>query len=497
MAETEMGLGEHTKDSKAEPIASRPRGRWVGAVLAVVFASTPFAPAVADAETTSLEIAERLAGAIRFETVSYEDAADFRGEPFDALEGYLRETYPRVFRELRLEKVNGYTLLFEWKGSDETLPPGLFMSHTDVVPVSEAAAEAWTEHPYGGLIKDGYVWGRGTLDVKTGVILWLEAVEALLEEGVQPTRTIYLSFGHDEEIGGGEGAKAVAALFAERGIHLGFLFDEGGMIFKDFPLVPGKIVATVVTAEKAHFTVVLKARGVSGHSSMPPKHTAIGKLSRAITRVENNPMPARISLPVREMMEAAAPHLPFAQRFAMTNLWLMGGTVKRSFLKSDLNAALVRTTFAATLIEGGVKENVIPELAKATINVRILPGDTPKDVLEHLSKVIDDPEIEIVGDNWGEAAPPASADGDAYQLAKAAVLEEIPEAVVIPGLVPGATDTRHFVGIADEILRFVPMHVGMEQVGGAHGRDERIAVEPLARSRAIAIGMVRRAVSGN
>jgi len=256
-------------------------------------------------------------------------------------------------------------------------------------------------------------------------------------------------------------------------------------------------VATVVTAEKAHFTVVLKARGVSGHSSMPPKHTAIGKLSRAITRVENNPMPARISLPVREMMEAAAPHLPFAQRFAMTHLWLMGGTVKRSFLKSDLNAALVRTTFAATLIEGGVKENVIPELAKATINVRILPGDTPKDVLEHLSEVIDDPEIEIVGDNWGEAAPPASADGDAYQLAKAAVLEEIPEAVVIPGLVPGATDTRHFVGIADEILRFVPMHVGMEQVGGAHGRDERIAVEPLARSRAIAIGMVRRAVSGN
>ena len=111
--------------------------------------------------------------------------------------------------------------------------------------------------------------------------------------------------------------------------------------------------------------------------------------------------------------------------------------------------------------------------------------------------MIDDPEIEIVGDNWGEAAPPASADGDAYQLAKAAVLEEIPEAVVIPGLVPGATDTRHFVGIADEILRFVPMHVGMEQVGGAHGRDERIAVEPLARSRAIAIGMVRRAVSGN
>ena len=97
-------------------------------------------------------------------------------------------------------------MLFEWKGSDPSLAPGLFMSHTDVVPVSEAAAEGWTQPPYGGVIKDGYVWGRGALDVKIGVILWLEAVEALLEEGVVPTRTIYLSFGHDEEIGGRVGA---------------------------------------------------------------------------------------------------------------------------------------------------------------------------------------------------------------------------------------------------------------------------------------------------
>jgi carboxypeptidase PM20D1 len=207
-------------------------------------------------------------------------------------------------------------------------------------------------------------------------------------------------------------------------------------------------------------------------------------------------MPARFSLPLRQMLKAAAPHLPFAERFAMNNLWLMGGVVKRSFLKEDLNASLIRTTFAVTLIEGGVKENVVPERAMATVNVRILPGDTPDDVLVHLTKVIDDPEIEIVGEAWGEAAPAASADGPAFQLAAAAVKEVLPAAVVLPGLVPGATDTRHFVGLSREILRFVPMQVGIEQVGGAHGRDERIAVEPLARSRAIALGMVRRAAAG-
>lgn len=467
---------------------------WAG-LLAALMGCLGGAGAVS-ANDASREIAERLAGAMRFETISYEHASDFRGEPFDAHEAYLRENYPRTHAALHLEKVNGYTLLFKWPGSDPTLKPGLFMSHTDVVPVEAVAAAEWSHPPYAGIIEDGFVWGRGALDVKIGVILWLEAVEQLLGEGVVPRRTIYLSFGHDEEIGGKQGAVGVAALFRERGIELAFLFDEGGMIIDDFPLLPGRTVANVVTAEKAYYTVTLTARGVSGHSSIPPKSTAIGRLARAITKVEENSMPARLSLPVREMLAAASPYLPMSQRFAINNLWLMGGAVKRSFLKVDLNAALIRTTFAVTIVSGGVKENVIPERAQAIVNVRILPGDTPRDVLEHLERVIDDQGIEIEGEDWGEAAPPASVEGPAFRLASEAVSEVLPDVVVLPGLVPGATDTRHFVGVADEILRFVPMRLGIEQVSGAHGRDERIAVEPLAQSREIAVGMIRRAASG-
>jgi len=466
----------------------------IGLVLCVLGA---FGASVASADdVTSEEIAERLAGAIRFETVSYEDEADFRGEPFDQLEAYLREAYPRVFATLSLEKVSGYTLLLRWQGSDASLDPALFMSHTDVVPVSDAAAESWTKPPYGGVIEDGLVWGRGAIDVKTGVILWLEAVEALLAEGVAPQRTVYLSFGHDEEIGGKNGAKQVAELFKARGVKLAFLFDEGGFIFEGYPLVPDRIVASVVTAEKAYYTIKLRARGVSGHSSMPPEHTAIGKLARAITRVEDNPMPTRLSLPVREMLEAAAPHVPsFSRRFAFNNLWLMSGMVKSGFEEDAVTRAMVRTTFAATLISGGVKENVIPELAEATINVRILPGDTPESVIAHLTRVIDDPEVEIDGTTWGDAPDPASVSGQAFPIAKAAVTEVLPDVVVVPGLIPGATDSRHFAGVVDEILRFVPERVHIEQAGGAHGRDERLAVEHLADSVAIAIGMVRRAGS--
>ncbi len=204
-------------------------------------------------------------------------------------------------------------------------------------------------------------------------------------------------------------------------------------------------------------------------------------------------MPARIIQPVREMFEAASPHVSFTQRFAFRNLWLMGGTVKRRLLRDRVSAPLVRTTFAVTLISGGVKDNVIPELAEATINVRILPGDTGEDVLAHLTRVIDDPEVEIVGIDWGEGAAPASVTGEAYPLAAEAISAVLPEAVVLPGLIPGATDSRHFAGIVDEIIRFVPERLHMDQASGAHGRDERLAVKHLADSVAIAVGMVRRA----
>lgn len=469
----------------------RGSGLALGVIVGIVIGFGSVSEAVERA--TSEKMAERLAGAIRFETISFEDSADFRGEPFHEFSRYLRELYPRTHAALDLERVNTYTLLFRWPGSDSDLAPALFMSHLDVVPVEGAAAKEWTHPPFVGVIADGFVWGRGAIDVKWGVILWFEAIERLLSEGFEPERTIYLCLGHDEEIGGFEGAVAVAKLFRERGIRPAFLFDEGGFILDGFPLLPDVTTALVVMAEKAYYTVELTARGISGHSSMPPRSTAIGRLARAIHRVEEHPMPARLIQPVREMLEVASAHVSFGRRFAFRNLWLMGGFVKRSLLRERVSASIVRTTFAATIISGGVKDNVIPELAQATINVRILPGDTPEDVLAHLTRVIDDPEIEIKGTSWGEGATPASVSGVAFPLVAAAVTDVLPDAVVLPGLIPGATDSRHFAGIVDEIIRFVPERLHMDQASGAHGRDERIAIETMADSVAIAVGMVRAA----
>lgn len=469
------------------------RIRWqlagVVAILALGLGATGGAQEVPRSEV----VAERLARAIRFETISHEAAAAFDAEAFDALTDYLAEQYPRTHAALGLERIHDHTLLFRWPGRDPALAPALFMAHLDVVPVEEAALAEWTHPPFDGVVQDGFVWGRGALDVKSGVILWLEAIESLVAAGFEPRRTIYLSLGHDEEIGGFRGAAAVAERFRERGERLAFLFDEGGLVLDGHPLLPDRTLAFVVTAEKHYFVVELTTRGVSGHSSMPPSSTAIGRLARAIVRVEENPMPTRLTEPVRDMFEAVAPHVPFGQRVVFDNLWLTSGIVTGRLLDERTSAPMVRTTFAATLVSGGVKNNVIPERATAELNVRILPGDTPESVLEHLREVIDDPAVEIEGQSWGAPPPPASPSGLAFSVAKESVLEVWPEAVVMPGLIPGTTDSRHFSGVADEIVRFVPQRLHIDQAGGAHGRDERLAVEHLSDSVAIAIGMLRRA----
>jgi carboxypeptidase PM20D1 len=481
-------------------MARRPASgeRWIGlggvaAALWIGLAAAAAGTAGAQESASPEAIARRLAGAIRFETISHEDPAEFDAAAFEGLTAYLESQYPRAHAALERERIHEHTLLFRWPGSDPALAPALFMAHLDVVPVEDAALAEWTHPPFAGVVQDGFVWGRGALDVKSGVILWLEAIEALVASGFTPERTLYLSLGHDEEIGGFEGAAAVARTLRERGVRLAFLFDEGGFVLDGHPLLPDRTLAFVVTAEKHYYVVDLTTRGVSGHSSMPPPSTAIGRLARAIVQVEENPMPTRLTQPVRDMFAAVAPYVSWGRRLAFDNLWLTSGLVKAQLLDQRSSAPMVRTTLAATLISGGVKNNVIPEHATASLNVRILPGDTPEDVIAHLRDVIDDPAVEIEGTSWGAPPPPASPDGPAFAVARDAVLEVWPDAVVMPGLIPGTTDSRHFKGVADEILRFVPQRLHVDLAGGAHGRDERLAVAHLADSVAVAIGMLRRA----
>jgi carboxypeptidase PM20D1 len=428
-------------------------------------------------------VAGRLAGSLPFATVSFYDRSRFDAEAFGGLHRYLEETYPRVHARLSREQVADLSLLYTWQGRDRSLRPALLMAHQDVVPVEAASSADWVHPPFAGTIAEGFVWGRGALDDKVDVVCILEAVEALLAEGFTPERTIYLSFGHDEEVGGHEGAAAVAELLRSRGAELAYVLDEGGGFASDaLPSLPGPL-APIAIAEKGSVSIELVVEAEGGHSSIPPRHTAAGILASAIHRLEGNPMPASLGATTRLTLEYLAPELPFSGRVAVGNLWLFGAPLRILASRDPVLDALMRTTTAVTIVESGVKANVVPRQARAVVNHRILPGDSVEDVLTHVRDTIDDPRISLQVGEHGEPrnpSPVSRVDSEAFAVIRRTVAEVFPDVVLVPVLSVGGTDARHFYGLADSVYRLTPLLLSRETLQRAHGVNERVPVAALA-----------------
>ena len=433
---------------------------------------------------------DRFAAALRFPTISTQDSAQFDPAPFLGMHDWLATAFPNVSRRLTREVVAKYSLLYTWTGSDTTLDPILLMGHLDVVPVEAGTESKWTQPPFAGLVADGFVWGRGTLDDKASVIAILEAVEWLLSQGFEPRRTVYLAFGHDEELGGYQGAAAMAAILQERAGKLAFLLDEGGVIAQD--LIPGvtRPVALIGVVEKGSMGVHLTVERTGGHSSMPPRNTAVGVLSRAIAKLEDNQMPARMTPVLEEMLLRVAPDMNFAARIPIANLWAFRPVVVRGLQRTPQVNASVRTTTAATMVSGSPKENVLPIVARGLVNFRILPGDTPEMVLEHVRRTVGDTSIRVEGRGRG-ASPVADYGAPEFRVVEKTITQLFPTAVPVPFLMIGGTDTRHYEGLTRNVYRFNPIVATSELVSGAHGTNERVRADDFARAARFFAQLIR------
>src|SRR5690606_34180970 len=246
--------------------------------------------------------AERLAVALRCVTVSREEGAASGAEPAAAqasldtefrLHGaHLEESFPRVHAELELEKF-GHSRLYTWRGVDDTRTAALLLAHQDVVPADEPAR--WTHPPFAGVVDEEFIWGRGAIDDKSRVLAILEAAEAALTAGLRPRHTVYFAFGHDEEVFGDTGAVQMADRLRRRGVRADLLLGEGGVITDGSVQDVRVPVATIMVGEKGYATVRLSVTDSGGHSSMPGRQTAIGRLARAVSRIQDHPMPLRIT----------------------------------------------------------------------------------------------------------------------------------------------------------------------------------------------------------
>ncbi|NGY06426.1 M20 family peptidase [Solimonas terrae] len=454
----------------------------VALLLPTMQASTPASRAAPVAiAVDDAALAEHLAAAIRIATVS--PTAELPNDAaFDAFAALLQTQYPRAHAALELDTVDKHGLLYRWPGSDAELAPVLLLAHQDVVPVEAAALPRWQHAPFSGDVSDGYIWGRGTLDNKGNLIAQLEAVEALLAQGYAPRRTLYFAYGYDEETGGVHGASEIAAVLEQRGVHALFGVDEGGAITQGVIKAVRAPIASIMTAEKGYVSFELLAHAAGGHSSMPPKVTAIGELARAITQLEAAPMPARLTAPVSGMLDALAPSLPFAQRLAIANRWLFATVLLHQLAQAPVTNALVRTTTAPTIFDAGVKDNVLPGEARAVVNFRLLPGDTIADVRAHVIAAINDPAITVRNDPQlsEEASPDEDAGGPGFAILRKTVEQIFPDAIVVPGLVVGATDLRHYADVMDARYNFTPGRLQADDLERIHGVDERVSVDEFA-----------------
>jgi carboxypeptidase PM20D1 len=431
------------------------------------------------------QVAEHLAAAVRCQTVPLDEKGTPDPEAFRQLHRMLEETYPLVHQKLKREVIpvpgqpNGYSLLYTWTGNRPDLEPVMLMAHQDVVSADPAD---WTHPPFEGVIADGFIWGRGTLDIKNQLIGIMEAAETLLQNGYRPERTILFGLGHDEETGGVNGCKVMGEMLKDSGVHLAGIVDEGGGIMAGLAAGVRGQIALVGVSEKGYLTVEFTVQGQPGHSSTPPPQTTIGILARALARLEAHPMPVHLRRlrPLYHGIGRAAPlyiQIPFA------NVWLFGPLLKRWLEpKPEMNASM-RTTTALTIVIGGVEDNTIPAEARAIVNFRLLPGDTIAEVLWHVKKVIKDERVKFkpVEGKYNEALPVSPQDVPAYRSLSKVIRQVFDNPPVAPFVMLGGTDCQHFVPVCDHIYRFTSVVMDPSFMGLEHGIDERIPVEAMGK----------------
>lgn len=420
-------------------------------------------------------VCERLSQAIQIPSVSAIEPSALDLGRMNQMVDFIEETFAPLVRELDYER-HPAALVFRWQGLQPDLAPLLLLAHLDVVPVDPGTESEWSQPPFSGAITAGYVWGRGAMDDKASALAILEALEHLLVRGHRPERGVIVAIGLDEEIGGARGAAEVAQLFEDEGLRPHMILDEGFAVLEDIVDVVPVPIAGVGIAEKGALTIELEVSGAGGHSSMPEKETNLGILSRAISALESAPLPARLDGAPARFFDELAREMELAPRFLFANRWITEPILRRILDGEASTGALLRSTTAVTMARAGVASNVLPEIARATVNFRIHTRDSVSSVLEHVRAVVDDPrvEIEVLGESW-EPSAVSPTEGEAWELLRTTIRECYPGVCVAPSLVLGGTDSRHYAKLSPNVYRFVGLRLGPDDLARLHGTNERIA----------------------
>ena len=411
--------------------------------------------------------AEKLSAMVRCETVSV-PGADQR-EKFLAFHRELERLFPQVHAKLEKTELNG-NLLYYWKG-ERSDRPLVLMSHQDVVP----AEGKWEHEPFSGDIADGKVWGRGTSDTKCSVMAFFQAAEELLEAGYMPPQDVYLSSSCTEECDG-DGCPKLVAELKRRGVKPYLVCDEGGGIITE-PIggIHGNF-AMVGVFEKGKADVKFTATSGGGHASAPAAHSPVARIAAFVNEVETHRV-FRRKMPreVAAMFETLAPYASFPLKLVFSNLWLFRPVLLQVLpLISAQAGAMIRTTVAFTMLNGSDACNVMPQEASVCANMRFIPHQGMDESLAIIRAMAEKHGLKTEVLSASDYTDPVDIRGDAFQTVQRVIGETFPGCAGSPYVMTGATDSRFYQEICENVVRFAPVIYGPEQMKGMHGLNENI-----------------------
>lgn len=419
-----------------------------------------------------MDAIKHLQDAIRLATVSHSDPYETDWSVFREFGEFLTASYPLIHEKMELKLINDFALIYRWPGLSKEKPL-MLTAHYDVVAATD---EDWEYPPFSGHDDSERIWGRGTLDDKGSLIAIMEAANSLLEADYVPPYDIYFAFGFDEEVGGELGAKEMARYFLENGIHFRYILDEGGAVTDGKSLGVEPDLAVIGIAEKGNNSFRFLFRGDEGHSSMPPQSTAIGKMAAFIHDVERNPPKARITDTLEATITALAPYKSGVEAFALRNPKLFSPLISKILLKNKQTAAMLRSTIAFTMTEAGTGHNVLPRTATCVANIRIVQGDTVAGIFDHLKNL--GHEFEIADEIMvNEATAISDVNAEGMLHTKEIIARVFPDAVAMPYLMVGGTDSRFYDQVSDNVYRFLPNKLSGSELDTVHGRGEYISHE--------------------
>ena len=430
---------------------------------------------------------EALRTLVRCKTVSYRDSKLEDDAEFEKLIDSLPTLYPNVHNTCEFRRFPDRGLLFKWRGRTNSAP-AVMMAHYDVVPINE---EGWDLPAFEAIIKDGCVWGRGTLDTKVTFNGILFAADHLIAEGFVPERDIYFAFSGGEEVNG-RGAVNIVDFFEKEGIEPEFVLDEGGAVVeKVFPGVD-RPCGLIGIAEKGMMDVKYTVRSGGGHASAPKPGAPVDRLCRASVNMLRKPFKIKLTPPAAEMFDTLGRYSSFVFKIIFANIKIFLPILDLICKKSggELNA-LMRTTVAFTQMQGSAASNVIPPEASVVSNIRLNPADNMESALKYIKETVDDENVEVTCIHGMNPSRISRTDCLGWDKVACAVASTWKGCIVSPYLMVQCSDSRHYGRISDRVYRFSAMDLTSEERAAIHGNNERIRIDCACRAVEFYIRLMR------